>query len=430
MNEVQLAYKLDQIVQSGPNIFVKLNPEIVDFTLISPTFNLVFVTKEVDFSIEINNENFVDVLSMIKTALFENRSLVIIGWNLKNLFTYFLSKTNDNLEFESKLLDLKLAECFIGIRERPPSKFEDVIKRLKIVFADSSWSKFKNIFQKVYQSLMMTVIPKIEIEGVFDNEKRQILFPYYEIEGQVGGRLACQIAYENCFNPHSLSDEDKSKLQPKGTGLTFLCFDYSFYEVCVLAWLSGDEALGQMVFGDGDFYKKLYAQLTGTECDTDVKRSFCKDYLFLPIIYGQSAKTLSERAKINIALADKLISRLQAMFSQLFEWVENYPIENNVCVDYIGRKRQLAIGEEYKYRNFIVQSPGAIFCLDKLVNLSNALGNYGSVVASIHDGYVVRCDEKQAEIVRSISMKVLESESILFPGLKLKVNYKISKTLS
>lgn len=429
MNEVQLACKLDQIVQSGPNVFVKLNPEIVDFTLISPSFTLIFSTKEVDFPIEINDENFMEILSLVKTA-FENKNLVIIGWNLKNLFTYVLSKTGDNLEFESRLLDLKLAEAFIGIRERAPSKFEDAIRRLKIVFADSSWTKFKSVYQKVYQPLITNVIPKIEIEGVFDKEKRQILFPYYEIEGQVGGRLACQIAYENCFNPHSLSDEDKSKLQPKGNDLTFLCFDYSFYEVCILAWLSNDEVLGNMVFDEGDFYKKLYAQLTGSECDTDAKRSFCKDYLFLPIIYGQSAKTLAERAKISMMMAEKLIDRLQKMFSKLFDWVENYPIENNVCVDYIGRKRQLAIGEEYKYRNFIVQSPGAIFCLDKLVSLSNGLNHYGGVVASIHDGYVVRCKEDQSEIVKCICLKILEAESSFFPGLKLKANYKISKTLS
>jgi DNA polymerase I-like protein with 3'-5' exonuclease and polymerase domains len=419
MNEIQLACKLDQIVQSGPNIFIKLNPEIVDFTLISPSFNLVFLTKDSEFTIEINDENFMEVLSLVKTALFENQSLLIIGWNLKNLFTYILSKTNDNLNFESKLLDLKLAEGFIGIKERAPSKFLDVVKRLKIIFADSSWTKFKSIYQKIYQPLMMTVIPKIEIEGVFDKEKRQILFPYYEIEGQKGGRLACQLAYQNCFNPHSLSEEEKLNLQPKGNDLSFLYFDYRFFEVCVLAWLSNDEALSGLLLEEDDFYKKLYLKLTGNECDTDAKRSFCKDYLFLPIIYGQSAKTLSDRAKIDIVVADKLIGRVQRMFPKLFDWVENYKIENSVCVDYIGRKRQLTIGEEYKYRNFIVQSPGAIFCLDKLVSLSDSLGHYGGVVASIHDGYVVRCDEKQTEIVKSICLKILETESDLFPGLKL-----------
>jgi hypothetical protein len=370
-----------------------------------------------------------EVLSLVKTALFENQNLLIIGWNLKNLFTYILSKTNDNLEFTSKLLDLKLAEGFIGIRERAPSKFADVVKRLKIVLADSSWTKFKKVYQKVYQPLMMTVIPKIEIEGVFNKEKRQILFPYYEIEGQLGGRLTCQLAYANCFNPHSLSEEEKSSLQPKGNELTFLYFDYRFFEVCVLAWLSKDKVLGDLL-EEGDFYKKLYTKLTLNECDTDAKRAFCKDYLFLPIIYGQSAKTLAERANINILVAEKIIYRLHNMFVKLFDWVETYKIENDVCVDYIGRKRQLTIGEEYKYRNFIIQSPGAIFCLDKLVSLSNSLGHYGGVVASIHDGYVVRCDDKQVEIVTSICLKILEAESDLFPGLKLKTNYKISKTLS
>lgn len=430
MNEVQLAFKLNQIVQSGPNIFIKLNPEIVDFTLINPSFSLIVLTKTDELTIDIDNDSFVEILSLVKTALFENPSLIIIGWNLKNLFTYVLSKTGDELAIESKLLDLKLAESFIGISGKAPSSYEEALKRLRIVGSDSSWSKFKNIYQKVYQPLMTTVIPKIETEGLFDKEKRQILFPYYEIEGQSGGRLACHLAYVNCFNPHSLSDEYKLNLQPKGNGLVFLHFDYNFFEVCILAWLSKDNVLSEMVFGEGDFYKKLYLQLTNTECDSDKKRSFCKDYLFLPVIYGQSAKTLADRAKISITIAEKLITKLQIIFKTLFKWIEDYKIENGVCVDYIGRKRFLSLDEEYKYRNFIVQSPGAIFCLDKLVNLSNGLGNYGSIVASIHDGYVVRCDEKQAEIVKSMCIKILESASNLYPDLKLKVNCKISKTLS
>lgn len=430
MNQVQLAFQLDQLIQAGPTVFIRLEPEILDFTQNNFSFKVIFLSKLNECEIEVNDENLMENLTLIRTALFENKKLSIIGWNLKNLFTYVLSKTGSDLEFESKLLDLRLAECFIGIREKPPINFGEVTLRLKRLLADSSWLKFKSVYQKVYLPLLSRVIPKIEIEGVFNTEKRQILFPYYEIEGQVGGRLACQLAYKSSFNPHSLSAEEKLKLRPKGNGLVFLCFDYHFHEVCILAWLSQDEVLGKLISEDGDFYKKLYTQITGAECNSDVKRSFCKDCLFLPVIYGQSAKTLAERANTSVVTAEKLIFRLKSIFSKLFTWVENHTGENNVYVDYIGRKRQFLDGEEYKYRNFIIQSPGAIFCLEKLVYLHSVLRDYGRIVAHIHDGYIVRSSEKQVEMVRSICLQVLEGESILFPGLKLRINCKISKTLA
>lgn len=429
MTQVQLAVKLDQLIEAGPNIFLKTSPETIDFTK-QVSFDLIFKTKTFDFEIEVNDDNFLEVLALVRTAIFENSKLFIIAWNIKPLFTYVLFKTNDYLEAPGKLLDLKLAECFIGIRDRSPGTFAEMLGRLKAVINDSSWNKLKKIFQKIYLPLTTKVIPKIEIEGVFNTGQKRLVFPFYEIEGQSGGRLACQMAYDSCFNPHSLSDEEKAKLQPKVHGATFLCFDYHFHEVCVLAWLSRDEWLQELVSGDGDFYRKLYKEITGASCETDAKRSFCKDYLFLPVIYGQSAKTLADRAKINISVAEKLIYKLHNIFPTLFNWLEDYKLENGVCTDFVGRKRKFSEGEEYKYRNFLVQSPGAIFALDKLVELHNSLGDYSNIVAHIHDGYVIRCAETNSEMVCMMASKILESESDLFPGLKLRSNCKISKTLS
>jgi DNA polymerase I-like protein with 3'-5' exonuclease and polymerase domains len=428
MNNIQIALQLDQLIQAGPTIFIKLEPEVVDFTRLEG-FTLVCWSKSHEVKIDIDHENVMEVFSLVKTALFEDRRLSIIGWNLKNLFTYILSRTGCVVEYECKLLDLRLAECFIGVRERAPTTFSGMVARLKKLFADSSWHKFKVIHNNVYQPLLTKVIPSIETEGVFDTERRLFLFPYYEIEGQVGGRLSTQMAYAACFNPHSLSDEEKARLKPKFNDSLFLSFDYHFHEVCVLAWLSQDETLLGLVSEEGDFYRKLYTKLSGSDC-SDARRSFCKDCLFLPVVYGQSAKTLAERANIELSMAEKLIVRLKEIFPKLFAWVENYPSEGRCYVDYIGRKRCFAEGEEYKYRNFIIQSPGAIFCLEKLVLLYDKLKGYGRLVAHIHDGFVVRVEDKQVETARSICINVLQGESHLFPGLKLSTNCKISKTLA
>lgn len=123
MNQIQLACQLDQLIQAGPTVFVKMEPEILDFTQNDFSFKLIFLSKLNECEIKINDENLMENLALVKTALLENKKLSVIGWNLKNLFTYVLSKTGGELEFESKLLDLRLAECFIGVREKAPGKF-------------------------------------------------------------------------------------------------------------------------------------------------------------------------------------------------------------------------------------------------------------------------------------------------------------------
>jgi hypothetical protein len=429
MTNIQLAIQLDQLVQAGPTVFIKLNPEIVDFTKDSFSTTIIIAGRNDELKIKIDKENLVEIVTFIKTAILEE-DITIIGWNLKNLFTMVLAATGAHLEFTSKLLDLKLGEAFIGIRSKPPESFSEMVTRLKVLLADSSWNKFRNIYQKIYLPLQTRVIPGIEVEGVLDDAQRKLLFPYYEIEGQINGRMVCQLAYNNSFNPHSLMPAQRPHLRPKDNELSFLWFDYHFHEVCMLAWLSKDQLLLEMLSGDNDFYLALYSLLTGTEGDTDKARSFCKDRLFLPTVYGQSAKTLAETTGIGVDKCEKLLERLKKLFSGLFGWVENHQGENLVYTDYIGRKRHFSKEDEYKYRNFIIQSPGAMFCLDKLVQLYNEIKEYGRIAAHIHDGYLIVCNDKQVDSVKSMCLRVLESESQLFEGLKIKVNCKISKTLA
>ncbi len=428
MNEIQLAVQLDQLIQAGPIVFLRMDPEIVDFTKgdFSTTIKVSGKTDTVE--IKIDRENFLQTITFLKTAILES-DITVIGWNLKNLFSAVLAFTGSSLEFESKLLDLRLGEAFVGIREKRPSEFNEALARLKALASNSSWNQFKKLYQKIYLPLLARVIPRIEVEGVFDSSQRKILYPYYEIEGSRNGRMICHLAYENAFNPHSLMPEQRPHLQPKENELTFLWFDYHFHEVCMLAWLSKDRRLLEILSTDEDVYLATYKLLTGQDGD-EKARSLCKDCLFLPTVYGQSAHTLSERTNLPLETCEKLAARLRKVFSGVFDWVENYSGDNLVYTDYVGRKREFTKELEYKYRNFIIQSPGAMFALEKLVHLYNDLGDYGRLVAHIHDGYVVACSEKQTESVKTICLKSLNSESQLFEGLKIKANCKISKTLA
>jgi hypothetical protein len=425
MNLIPIAVKLESLLQAGAYVFISIEPAIVDFTRNNISFKFKILTELGDMTLEMKDD-FLEILEFAKTAIFNNKEIMIIGWDLKNLFSTVLFKTGSQFEIENKFLDLKVAEHFIGIREKPPTDFSEMKARVKVLFADSSWPKFKQIYQKIYLPLITEVIPSIECEGMLDSKDRKMLYPYYEIEGQVNGRLSCNLAYENCINPHSMSQEQKAILLPKGRDCSFLSFDFNSMEVCTLAWLSGDEELKAMV--NGDFYRSLFKLISGAECDTDEKRGFCKK-IFLPVFYGESAKELAKNLNFSVETAYKVIGKLKALFPRVFSWVDEY-VHENECVDYYGRKRRFSFEESYKYRNFIIQSPAAIVCLDRLVRLHRNLGSYGKLVAHIHDGYVVKVSDGYIEIAKSLCLDSLQSDSSICPGLSLKSNFKFGKTLA
>lgn len=423
---IKLALQLDKLLEAGPNVFFYLVPEQVDFTS-ATSFSIGLMSKSNHFQVEVNKQNVYEVSSLLKSSVFEE-GVTLIGWNLKNYFSANRFWSGGNFSFEGKLLDLKIAESFIGIHQKMPGDFDELRARVKVVVTNKSWDSFRNLSQKIYQPLFSQVLPAIECEGVFDKDNRRILYPFYEIEGQVNGRLSCSKFLKEGFNPHSLSDEEKKRYYPRRNDCTFLAFDYLHMEVSMLAWLSKDDALLDAL-GNGDFYKSLFKMLSGKEVETDTQRTFCKT-LFLPVVYGQSSHSLAEKLEVSADTAKKIVEKLHKLFPKLFIWIENYNVEADIYRDYLGRCRTFEPGKEYKYRNFIVQAPSAVFCLEKLVGLYYDLGIYGSMVAHVHDGYLMRVEKKRVNEIETLVKSSLESESNIFPGLKLKVNSKISDTFA
>jgi hypothetical protein len=428
MNQIQLAIKIDQVIQSGPNFFMKIDPEVIDFTKNEFIFRLEVMSKSDRLDLILDKDNYLEFLVLIGTAFAELKNPTIVCWNIKGLFTFILAKTGMDWVLNGRIVDLKIAESFVGLKDKPPMDFMEAMARIKKVVSDSSWAGFKNLYQKLYLPLITRVIPYIETASIVDFVERKVLFSFYEIEGQVNGRLACQVPYDNYFNPHSLSEAQKANLKCRDSDLTFMNFDYCHMEICMLAWLSRDERLNELVLEE-DFYKSLFKLITGSECDTDNKRSFCKK-LFLPFVYGQSARSLSEELNISLQNIEAALVKVRRLFPRVFEWVETYPSKDRIYEDYFTRRRSFSPSNEYKYRGFIVQAPSAMFCLEKLVRLHEAVNGHARIIMSVHDGYILQASAKQIETVKSMCLKVLESESSICPGLKVNTDCKISKVLS
>jgi hypothetical protein len=361
---------------------------------------------------------------------------IIIGWDIKQLFTFVLAKNKiyDNknnrlMFFNSVICDLKILENYIGIENKCPENLAEAKSRLFCVYKDNSWSKLKNIYSRIYIPLITKVIPDIESVGVIHYPTRKMLFSRYDISGQVNGRMSCTKSLKDSFNPHSLREEEKKDIRPPCFDSVFMYFDYRHMEVSVLHWLTKDEKLEEILSLDKDVYESIWEIITGIKCN-EMYRKKAK-MCFLPSVFGIGPEKLAVNINVSIPTAKKLIENINKNFKTAIEWITNKQKEAKIgdfFVDCLGRKK--LVEQEYKVRNFVVQAPASILCLEKLVLLHKNLEecNYAKIGFHIHDGYIIYSQIKDQIESRERAIKVLKSKSDLFPGIKLKISCKVGST--
>lgn len=417
------------MLKSGRNFYIKFHPEILDFTKPDFKAELQIFSARSQAVIPLNG-NLSAILGLLKDSIF-GENILNVAWNIKNLYSYLKYVTHADFEVDCQIIDLKVVESFLGVRNTAPEDYGSATTRLRNIYASSSWSKVKAIYQKIHIPLISRVIPSIEACGLLDRQKRATVHPYYEIEGQVNGRMKCFEAYSNHFNPHGLSEEVKSNLFPRQLGDHFIVLDFKHYEVCVLQWLSKDEKLGEVIASGDDFYKSTFKLLAGGECDTEKKRDLVKK-TFLPVIYGMSVDSAAKELEIPFETADRIVSRERKLFPRSFQWIEEFQnMPGNIRSDYFGKQR---VFEDLSYsipiRNFGVQPPAALVCLEKLIRLHDAIKSYAKIVCHVHDGYYICANKSVLGTVCLLAKEALESESELCPGLKLRCSCKVGTTLT
>lgn len=430
MNLVKIAFELNKVVSGVSSVYVRFDPEILDFTD-SSFSGTIFISSSKDSTVlNFNQKSLIALSGILQEAIF-NKGMTLIAWNIKNFFSYVKYHTNCKFDYQGAILDLKVLENFLGSREHvAPVDYQEAISRAKVVMKDKSWDKAKRLNTSIYIPLITDVIPDLETCGMGHLANREILYSYYEIEGQINGRLCCSKSYDKCYIPHTIDDETKKNLRSsRAYDDIFLHFDFNHMEVSVLQWLSKDEKLKEILESGYDFYKVLFKLITRYDCDTDSKRSFAKS-MFLPVVYGQSSRSLSNKLNIPLQTSDKIVEKLHTLFPKVFSWISNQKVDSDgYCYDFFGRRRFFDEDSFYKSRNFVVQSPASFICLEKLIALHKVVEGYGKVACNIHDGYVIITNNSIASSVKLLATKALEESSSLCAGLELKVNCKAGSSL-
>lgn len=431
---------LDETVEAlhsleGHNFLLMSDPETPDFTADSPKGKLYACTKGGAYKSEIplddTKHNLIRIFSALQNVDPSQKDRVIIGWNLKGLYSFVLGKTKRPLLLNGRIIDLQVMERFFAINKPRPKTYHEAERRLSEVMVMPSFNRFKEIYKSIHKPLMTEILPQMETLGMADSS--DVWHSCYDIEGQINGRLRASQAFKRSFNPHGLTDERKSQLKSTNPNEAFwMYFDFKSMEVFVLYWLSNDPNLGKILKTSNDLYSAIWTELTGQDCN-DHYRKICKQ-IFLPVVFGATAKSLCKRIpKMLESTAQQIIKRIYIRFPVAMNWVQEQQdsvSENGIATDYFDRRRHFE-GEFYKVRNFVIQSPAALVCLHKLVKLHQALEDFelGRMAYHVHDGYMVRTTESHRNEVYSVAQETLESPEPLYPGLTLKVGCEAGTNL-
>jgi len=423
-----IATALESII--GQPFLIKTEPDVLDFTNPIAKANLIIIAQGKTLDFPLPNKS-VDLIKLIgQLQFYFSKSKLLIGWNAKNLFSYIGYITGKSFPAVT-IIDLKILESFLGESNSCPTLFKHVKDRLEAITKNKHWAQLKTIYKSIHIPLICKIIPEIEILGLAHTKKRKIVHPYYEVEGQVNGRMKCSSLYSNGFNPHILTEEDKQFLTtPCFDDKEFIYFDFKNMEVSVLQWLSKDKMLENILKRGNDVYESIWETLTNLECSPE-RRKICKSF-FLPVVFGQGVASLSENVGIPLESSKKIVNRIYKVFSTAMTWISSKDINSvKIDVDHFGRHRRFE--EEYyrtQLRNFHVQAPASIVCLDKLVKIYEGIKPFGKVCFHVHDGYCVIPNSGEENRVIKLGREILEKEEDLYPGLRLRVAVSRGKKLN
>ena len=416
---------------NNQTVYIVFNPAIFDFTDKDSQNEIKICLQDgriIDINLNENNLSF--IMSILKISLF-SCGMKIIVWDWKIIATYVLANTKKDYAVDAAIIDLKIIESYVGKKLNPPKNIKEAITRLKDLVVSGHWKEVDLIYRNLHLPLATVVIPHLECAGINDLLTGTRVHAFYEIDGQENGRLRSFQAFKQGFVPHAMKPYVRDNLKPRFLDELFMIFDFRAMEVHMLAWLSKDPVL-QALCKQPDVYYALYEKLTGKEPNKKNDRDFVKK-MFLPVIYGQSSYMLGQRCNIPKDEADSIVDRINSLFPISLEWINTQQQQFKAlgyAKNIFSKYRTFDEGKEYLVRNFCIQSPAAVVCLEKLNKLHFALKEKTDIAYTIHDGYAVYAKKDNWKEIFQIAKNVLSDESEFCPGLHLKVTCRAGRNLN
>lgn len=365
-----------------------------------------------------------------------------------------------------------LKKLFFGtLNEKPltttklgnPQVDDDFIEAISEKYEWASWLSDFNKLQKLKSSYLERILEKHE-DGIF--------YPQFKQHGTISGRYGSdlqqlpRIAEEGQFSPIVMKYRNEIRtLFIAGPEHKFVDADYESLEPHIFAHVSGDDLIKNIFRNGDDFYSTIAIR---TERLKDVSankedpnylgnknkglRQRAKAYS-LGIPYGMESYKLSKTLGISQEEAEKLINNYLTGFPDLAKWMKRSNEAVAEC-GYIkseaGRIRHFPAAKALLYKfgpeildslelwkqyaddpsllaemkdkrwivknamnnakNFQIQSLAASITNRACIAIARDIKTFDAyIVAQIHDQIVVRCSKKNAEEVKKIVEKNMES---------------------
>ena len=436
LDELQeLVVKLDKMAKEEPFVFFSIENNLdCDHSRKNSKTNILIEGIKNYALLSFNETNTGFLVKLLKSTVFAKDKKVICC-NSKPFFSFLLSKKTNLDDFECVFYDLNWwINYYFPQKNNFVKNIKDLLtnykEELTFLTRQEKDSTPMNLYNFVFKKLITKIIPNIENTYLIDLEKEEKVYSFYEIEGQENGRLCCQVHLSKSFNPHSLNKDVKEKLVPQKPFNVFSYLDFKNMEVFVLAEISKDQKLKSVLSDkNGDFYGYVFEKLLGIK---NISRNIAKK-LFLGVIYGLGHHTFAKVLNTSPQEAIDIYKNLKTLFPDAFGFIdhaEKQAKDSGYVIDVFGRKKILT-SQFYKAKNFVVQSPSAFLCLEKLVNLYESLDQKNVKIAyHVHDGYCLMMEKNYfLKCIKNIKM-ILEEESKFLPNLKLQVSIELGRNLN
>jgi hypothetical protein len=422
----ELSFKLFEVMANEKIVFCSWEPQVLDSTTLSKLF-LKFkiqLLNGISYNLNINANNAL-VFQKIFEKINASKTIPLLGYNWKEVFTFFKRVTKKDLQLRG-VVDLAWFESYLRFKDTSGSIRDQVALFKKAVSNKEIWT----LYREVYEPLITTTVPAMEAFGLLNDALGVLVYPNYHIEGQENGRLSCSCNFNRCYNPHSLGENEKKNLILIATDYKFISFDFRNMEVSVLANLSSDDVLMDIINNKSIIvYETIFEMVTGLKNYSDARNLGKK--MFLPCIYGQGVGGLAKSLDISQEQASIYLDKLSTIFKKSFQFVESNQkkaSEQHTIHDEFGRVRNLEKNETHKARNFVIQSPAALICLEFLNNLHNQSNGIYKIAFSVHDGYYIVAHDSKLQDAYNLAKKVLTQKS-RYLNVQLNVSARIGKTL-
>ena len=231
------------------------------------------------------------------------------------------------------------------------------------------------------------------------------------------------------------ADRFRSCFTPRDDDGVFVAADYSQIELRVLAELTEEEKLIRAFHEGSDVHLETASWVFGLPAGqiTPEQRRFAKVVNF-GLLYGMSAFGLAQRLGVPRPAAQQIVDRYFSVLPSVKNYITesaNEAKERGYTRSLFGRIRPLAEVSTTEGRgagainrvavNTPIQSTAADIAKIALFRLDAALAEKfpgARIVLQVHDSIVCECARKDADAVRELLVKTMESVDILSVPLK------------